>query len=154
MLSENPTSVQIRQFRSEDLAQVYELERLSFTDPYPWWLLSELARKNPDTFILAIVEGKVAGYAVVDRWDDDHQYHLVSIAVHPSERRKGLATSMLQALESKLEPGKVLRLEVRETNGAAASFYEKHNFIKTGNIPRYYSDGEGAIIMEKRTVGG
>ena len=153
MLDSTAGKFEITEFQVEDLAAVFELEQLCFKDPYPWWLLSELSRKNPDTFIVASLDSKIVGYAVVDKWDEDRQFHLVSIAVHPNERRRGVATMMLRNLETRLSPGLTLRLEVRKSNDAATNFYSKHNFIRTGTISGYYSDGEDAIVMEKRTVG-
>ncbi len=154
MLTPPNGNLEVHQFQMADLGPVYQLEELCFKDPYPWWLLTELGRKNPDTFIVATLGHKIVGYAVIDQWDEpEGHYHLVSIAVHPEARQKGIAETMLHELESKLEPERTLKLEVRESNIAAISFYNKHNFMKTGSIPGYYADGETAIIMEKKTSG-
>src|SRR5947209_20591223 len=143
----NPASeLMIIPFRQEDLASVFELEQLSFTDPYPWWLLAELARKNPTTFLVAKLKDRVVGYAIIDGSD---YYHLVSIAVHPDFRRAGVATGLLQALEERLTDRGTVRLEVRESNDAAIKFYLKHGFEKRDIVPAYYADGEAAITMEK-----
>jgi len=144
----NPASeLMIIPFRQEDLASVFELEQLSFTDPYPWWLLAELARKNPTTFLVAKLKDRVVGYAIIDGSED--YYHLVSIAVHPDFRRAGVATGLLQALEERLTDRGTVRLEVRESNDAAIKFYLKHGFEKRDIVPAYYADGETAITMEK-----
>src|SRR5438128_5169839 len=138
-------------FRQEDLASVFELEQLSFTDPYPWWLLAELARKNPNTFLVAKLKDRVVGYAIIDGSED--YYHLVSIAVHPDFRRTGVATGLLHALEECLTNRGPIRLEVRESNNAAIQFYLKHGFEKRDVVPGYYADGENAIVMEKPMTG-
>src|SRR5438093_11800908 len=142
----NPASeLLIIPFRQEDLASVFELEQLSFTDPYPWWLLAELARKNPTTFLVAKLKDRVVGYAIIDGSED--YYHLVSIAVHPDFRSAGVATGLLHALEEHLIDSRTIRLEVRESNDAAIKFYLKHEFEKKDIIPGYYADGESAITM-------
>jgi len=145
----NPASeLMIIPFRQEDLASVFELEQLSFTDPYPWWLLAELARKNPTSFLVAKLKDRVVGYAIIDGSED--YYHLVSIAVHPEFRRTGVATGLLQALEEHLTHSGLVRLEVRESNHAAIQFYVKHGFEKKDIVPGYYADGENAITMERQ----
>lgn len=146
----NPASeLIIVPFREEHLSSIFELEQLSFSDPYPWWLLAELARKNPETFLVAKLKDQVVGYAIID--DSEDYYHLVSIAVHPDFRRAGVATGLFHALEERLTDSRRVRLEVRESNDAAIKFYLKHGFAKKDIIPGYYADGEDAITMERET---
>ncbi len=139
----------ITPFRQDDMPSIFELEQLSFSDPYPWWLLADLARKNPDTFLVAKMRDQIVGYAIIDEWEDHG--HLVSIAVHPNFRRTGVATGLLLALEERLRDGGTVRLEVRESNDPAIRFYLKHGFEKKDIIDGYYADGENAITMEKET---
>jgi ribosomal-protein-alanine N-acetyltransferase len=143
------SELQIDQFRPSDMAQVVELEQLCFKDPYPWWLLSELAHRNPETFVIAKVNDRIVGYAIIDHWED--HYHLVSIAVHPGNRRTGIATGLLNGLDKYLTRNITVKLEVRESNDPAIAFYLKHGFAKVDVIPDYYADGENAIVMEKLT---
>jgi [ribosomal protein S18]-alanine N-acetyltransferase len=138
--------LQIRQFKAGDLAAISEIERLSFKDPFPSYFLSQLADANPDTFTVAVIGDKVVGYAVIDKWPD--QDHLVSIAVIPESRMKGVGQAMLDHLIERLDPGR-LKLEVRRSNGAALELYRKNGFIQTGVAYSYYTDGEDAIQMEK-----
>ena len=140
----------IDSLQPDDMPFILELEQLSFNDPYPSWLLSDLARKNPDTFLVAKTEGKTIGYAIIDQWDD--HYHLVSIAVHPDSRKRGVATALLKVLEQRLLKDEIIRLEVRRSNEAAISFYLKHGFVRTDEMLDYYADGEDAIIMEKSSI--
>src|SRR2546425_1671300 len=141
----------ITPFRQEDMISVFELEQVCFSDPYPWWLLSELARENPDTFLVARMKDRIVGYAIIDCSKD--LYHLVSIAVHPDFRRTRVGTGLLQALEEPLTVRGTVRLEVRESNDAAIQFYFKHRFEKKDVIPGYYADGENAIVMEQLMSG-
>src|SRR3989442_2470444 len=122
-------------FRQEDLASVFELEQLPFTDPYPWWLLAELAGKNPTTFLVTKLKDRIVGYAIIDGSKD--YYHLVSIAVHPDFRRTGVATGLLQALEERLTHSGMVRLEVRESNHTAIQFNVKHGLEKRDMLPGY-----------------
>ena len=138
--------LQIRQFRANDIGAISEIERLSFKDPFPSYFLSQLADANPDTFLVAVIGEKIVGYAVVDKWPD--QDHLVSIAVIPESRTKGVGQTLLDHLIERLHSGS-LKLEVRRSNRAALELYRKNGFVQTGVTHSYYTDGEDAIQMEK-----
>ena len=140
----------IRAVRQDDIDAISLLEEASFNDPYPSYFLSELARDNPDTFLVLTLNNEIVAYGVVDHWEDHD--HLISIAVRPDSRRKGFGEILLVALEKKLSNDRPLKLEVRQSNLAAIQLYSKRGFTKTGVAEGYYGDGEDAIIMEKRLV--
>ena len=140
----------IRAVRQDDIEAVSLLEQASFNDPYPSYFLSELARDNPETFLVLTLNNEIIGYGVVDHWDDHD--HLISIAVRTDSRRKGLGEALLVELEKRLSKERPLRLEVRQGNLAAIHLYSKRGFTKTGLAEGYYGDGEDAIIMEKKLL--
>ena len=142
--------VNIRAVNQDDIERVSVLEQASFNDPYPSYFLSELARDNPETFLVLTLNNEIVGYGVVDHWEDHD--HLISIAVRPDSRRKGLGEALLVELEKRLSKERPLRLEVRQSNFPAIQLYLKRGFTKTGLAEGYYGDGENAIIMEKRLV--
>lgn len=84
---------------------------------------------------------------MVEDWTDHD--HLISIAVRPDKRRKGLGQQLMIALEKRLSKNKPLRLEVRQGNEAAIKLYLKLGFTQTDLAEGYYTDGENAIVMEK-----
>jgi ribosomal-protein-alanine N-acetyltransferase len=137
---------QIRQFKTEDISAISEMEQLSFKDPFPSYFLSQLAEANPDTFLVAVINDKIVGYAVIDKWPD--QEHLVSIAVIPESRKTGVGQALLDHLIDRVQTGS-LKLEVRRTNKGALELYRKNGFVQTGVAHSYYADGEDAIQMEK-----
>jgi ribosomal-protein-alanine N-acetyltransferase len=136
--------------RQDDIDAISLLEEASFNDPYPSYFLADLARDNPDTFLVLVLNNEIVGYGVVDHWEDHD--HLISIAVRPDSRRKGLGEALLVELEKRLTKARPLRLEVRQSNVAAIDLYSKRGFTKTGLAEGYYGDGENAIIMEKKLV--
>jgi [ribosomal protein S18]-alanine N-acetyltransferase len=140
-------TIQIRPVKTEDLITIHELEEECFKDPFPSYFIDQLANANPSTFLVAEDSGRVIGYAVVDNWTD-HQ-HLVSIAVRPDSRRKGVAQALLDRLIERVREGP-LKLELRKSNKAALTLYMKNGFSQTGTAHSYYTDGEDAIQMEKR----
>jgi ribosomal-protein-alanine N-acetyltransferase len=138
--------LQIREVRTDDVTAISEIEQISFKDPFPTYFLSQLADANPHTFLVAVVRDKIVGYAVIDKWPE--QEHLVSIAVIPESRRKGVGQALLDHLIEKMQTGS-LRLEVRRSNKAALELYRKSGFVQTGVAHSYYTDGEDAFQMEK-----
>ncbi len=140
--------LEIRPVLSNDIESISQLEECCFNDPYPPYFLSQLAEANPDTFLVAISEGKILGYAVVDHWADHD--HLISIAVHPERRRRGIAQQLISSLGLRLLSGRPIRLEVRKNNQAAIGFYVKNGFTEVGVQEGYYRDGEDALIMERK----
>ena len=142
--------VNIRAVNQDDIERVSMLEQASFNDPYPSYFLSELARDNPETFLVLTLNDEMVAYGVVDPWEDHD--HLISIAVRPDTRRKGFGEALLVELEKRLSKERPLRLEVRQSNLAAIHLYSKRGFTKTGLAEGYYGDGENAVTMEKKFV--
>ena len=42
-----------------------------------------------------------------------------------------------------------IRLSVRASNGAAIRLYTRLSYRRSGTWPRYYADGEEALVLEK-----
>jgi ribosomal-protein-alanine N-acetyltransferase len=83
-------------------------------------------------------------------WLMADEIHISTIAIHPDWRGLGLGEWMLTRL---LEEGQALgaalaTLEVRPSNRAARSLYEKYDFQEVGRRRNYYADnGEDALIL-------
>ena len=138
---------EIRTVREADIDQISALEQGSFKDPYPTYFLSQLAHNNPDTFLVTTIDDEIVGYVVAEDWTDHD--HLISIAVRPDKRKKGIGQQLMLELEKRLSKSKQLRLEVRQSNEAAIQLYSKLGFVRTDLAEGYYTDGEDAIVMEK-----
>jgi ribosomal-protein-alanine N-acetyltransferase len=75
--------------------------------------------------------------------------HIVTLAVREGQRRRGLGELLLiAAIEVAVAHGQeVMTLEVRHSNEAAVSLYEKYGFNRVGVRSRYYDNREDALIM-------
>jgi ribosomal-protein-alanine N-acetyltransferase len=79
--------------------------------------------------------------------------HLVSIAVLPEYRRRGVGSALLsKTIDVMRNVYRVdaIYLEVRVSNEPAIRLYEKFGFRKARIWRGYYRDGEDAYIMVKR----
>ncbi|MEM2904321.1 MAG: ribosomal protein S18-alanine N-acetyltransferase [Candidatus Bathyarchaeia archaeon] len=140
--------VVIRPVAAGDLRQVLEIERLSFKRPYPSSYIDTLAYLSPDTFLVAEADRRVVGYAVFSM--RGRTAHILSLAVHPEWRRKGIGLALLKNVVCSARRSKAssIRLEVRESNLVAQRLYAQAGFSESGRIRAYYEDGEDAVVME------
>ena len=87
---------------------------------------------------------------LVGIWTALDQAHIVVIATHPNERRRGVGELLVIAtIVEALKTGAAnATLEVRKSNNVARSLYRKYGFNDVGIRHRYYHDNrEDAIIM-------
>lgn len=143
--------VKIREVREEDLDEVFEIEKLSFREPYPKSLLLIYSKISRETFL--VVEncsGKIKGYIIgLIRWNI--LGHIISLAIHPSYRRKGYAKMLISEILRRFKDNgvKVVRLEVRVSNKPAINLYLKMGFKIAYTLKNFYLDGEDAYVMFK-----
>jgi ribosomal-protein-alanine N-acetyltransferase len=83
-------------------------------------------------------------------WAILEEAHITIVAIHPRFQGQGLGQALLWALLTKAHYRQLERatLEVRDSNLAAVSLYNKFGFKEAGRRKRYYKDtGEDALIM-------
>jgi ribosomal protein S18 acetylase RimI-like enzyme len=80
------------------------------------------------------------------------EMHINKIAVEESERRKGIADALMdRCLHFARDNGiTTISLEVRQSNRGAQAFYEHLDFAPVYVRPRYYPDGEAAVVMVRQ----
>lgn len=110
---------------------------------------SEAAKENGIVLYIGENEriaGLICGYFAIGEGD------ITSVAVHPDFRRKGLALELIRKFEEHLPNGtEDIFLEVRETNTAARSLYEKCGFAAVSVRKNFYdSPRENAVVMKKQ----
>jgi [ribosomal protein S18]-alanine N-acetyltransferase len=133
-----------------DLDAIVALEEESFTNPWSReTLLWEL--RNSDVthiYVLRLADGSVAAFCVC--WMLFDELHINTVAVAPAERRRGLATALLQHVLREAVARGVSRatLEVRASNSAAIALYQRLGFRITSTRTRYYTQPEeDALIL-------
>ncbi|RLG01132.1 MAG: ribosomal-protein-alanine N-acetyltransferase [Thaumarchaeota archaeon] len=152
----------IRQASEEDLMSVININRVCLPENYTYFFFQTILRNYPKTFLVAEVDGKIVGYIMCrverilskfERFKFKRAGHVISIAVLPEYRNRGIASSLLSKaidiLKNEYRCEEVF-LEVRVSNNPAISLYEKLGFSKVSTSRRYYLDGEDAYIMARR----
>jgi len=142
-----------RRAGAKDIPIIYEIELLSFKDPYSLdFVLGLYASPFQEMFVAEdSSSGKMLAYAVIGfGLREEKALHIISFAVHPSSRKRKVGTKFLEFLISSYrEKGaKLFWLEVRESNLGAVEFYKKNGFTEIGRAEKYYRE-EDAIIFVK-----
>ena len=88
-------------------------------------------------------------------WYAADQAHIVSVGVADGYRRRGIGELLLIAAveHAVARETETITLEVRKSNAAARTLYEKYGFVEQGIRKAYYSDNrEDAVIMTKGSI--
>ncbi|MWG36657.1 ribosomal protein S18-alanine N-acetyltransferase [Halomarina oriensis] len=143
----------VRQVERADLLDVYRIEQSVFPQPWPFeaferfcdepgFLVAELRTADGPT---------IAGYVVADLTPNFGRDigHVKDLAVREECRGRGLGRLLLRHALASLEArgATVTRLEVRASNDGAIALYRDHGFQHRRTVPRYYADGENALVM-------
>lgn len=144
-------SIKIRKMKPDDVDEVIKIEELAY--PRHHWtkdsFYNELANKLAHYYCAVNINtNEIIAY--IGFWQIFEEAHITTLAVHPDYRKQQIAHVLLITMfnDCYKEMIKYVTLEVRESNIAAISLYEKFGFSSIGQRKKYYQDnGENAIIM-------
>lgn len=138
-------------FNEGYLDAVYEIEKISFGDPWSKnAFLDSINSPFTEIYIALDSTDALCGYIAVNIIAPDCE--ILNLAVNPECRRRGVADSLLTFLFDKAKDMEcdVVMLDVRESNAPAIALYEKHGFYKVGVRKRYYAGPvEDALLMDR-----
>lgn len=137
-----------RPMTQDDADAIAELEEKSFAMPWSREDFWHEAQNELAAYIVCELDGKIVAYA--GAWVSFNQAEVMSVAVEPSLRGKGIGTILFGKLieEVKLRGATAITLEVRPSNTAAIKLYESFGLKSVGRRRGYYIDnGEDALIM-------
>jgi ribosomal-protein-alanine N-acetyltransferase len=147
-------SFYLRKMKEGDLPFVLEIENVSFPNPWHEMTFRGEIYNQPISSPFVIVfkpQNKVIGYLV--SWQIRKQLQINNIAIHPDFRRMGIAEAVMHKVLSEIRMGEIelVTLEVRPSNIAARSLYNKLGFDVLGIKENYYHNPpEPAIVMGKK----
>lgn len=100
--------------------------------------------------VVASSPERLAGFAIMQFADESA--HLLLLAVHPQQRRRGIARRLLQWLLDSARTAGIaeLHLELRQGNAGARAFYRQLGFVDAALVPGYYQRREAALRMRLR----
>ncbi len=143
----------LREMRWQDIETLVGLDAELFADDaWPastWW--AELAERPRRDYVVAEVDGAIAGYGGVDHGGEVAD--VMSVAVAPGAQGRGIGRLVLDELEARAIAGGAhgILLEVRSDNAPARGLYSRNGFEDIHVRRKYYQPGDvDAIIMRKR----
>jgi ribosomal-protein-alanine N-acetyltransferase len=167
---EGTLTIIYRRMHLEDVAQVVEIDRLSFPTPWPERSYRFEITSNPASrmFVLAIPsDGDARESGLMDRllgrnprcqtiigfsgcWMVAGEVHISTLAIHPDWRGQKLGELLLWGMvrEAIRQSAEMVTLEVRVGNAVAQNLYRKYRFEPVGLRKGYYRDNrEDALLM-------
>ncbi|MDI6917669.1 MAG: ribosomal protein S18-alanine N-acetyltransferase [Thermoplasmatales archaeon] len=140
----------IRTATIQDLDEICRIEKLCFkkerySEEFILYLL-----ENQNNYSAVFEENKkIAGYIIASFHKNTAR--IISLAVHPAHRKKGIGEKLLNSAEEKAKKLKMknITLEVAKENMDAVNFYLSKRYKIDGLIKDYYGIGKGAYRMSK-----
>lgn len=147
----NSLDLKLQSLTPEDLSAILELDKACFGG---LWTMEAYQREldSPNSDLLGLFS-PFSGTQLLGMgcfWSILEEAHITLLAVHPQYQSQGLGQALLYSLLRTAGDRGLERatLEVRASNLAAISLYEKFGFQTAGRRRRYYQDnGEDALIL-------
>jgi len=108
-------------------------------------LTAELERPQARAWVIDPEIGFLTAWLVAD------ELQIQDLSVRASERRRGHGRRLLSAAElsARAEGATSITLELREGNHGALALYLAAGFEQVGSRPRYYDNGETALLLTR-----
>jgi len=135
---------------AEDVDAIYRLESEAFPSPWRREFFEGELQASGRLALTAKKDGVLIGYLFA-MWFFD-EMHVNKVAIEEHERRQGIALELMNhcIAFARAHGVKTIALEVRKLNEGAQEFYRFLDFEPLYFRPRYYPDGEGAVVMVRK----
>lgn len=140
----------IEHMTAEHIDQIAKLEKQCFCTPWSGEALRQELEVDNAVFLAAIYNNAVVGY--VGMHNNLGEGYITNVAVDTNHRRMGVGQQLMLALFDYAADNNMqfISLEVRISNNAAISLYEKLGFENLGVRKGFYSHPtEDALIMTR-----
>ena len=141
----------IESVEADAAALLADLHARAFAKP---WSAAEIAKLMTNDAVFVLISGEPEPQGFVMAWAAAGDAEILTLAVVPEARRKGVAASLVGAAGAAalIRGAASMHLEVAEDNAAARALYTKLGYEEAGRRHAYYA-GEGgsvdAIVMKR-----
>ena len=147
-----------RRAQQQDLIPVMEINLKTLPEHYSDYFYESLLAELPEAFVVALDGNTHAGYIMCKteygfscfrRLGFVKKGHMVSVAVLPEYRRRGMGRVLVEEALKGIWSRQCVEmyLEVRCSNNDAVRLYENLGFVIRQQLKSYYRDGEDAFLM-------
>jgi len=157
----------LRDFRGEDFDSLWRIDQECFAPEIAYSRLELAAYIRLRGAFTMVAEGLAEGYMarestptiigfIVAQARRRGVGHILTIDVPPANRRFGVGSRLLSTAEDRLHRAgcHIVVLETAVDNLSALAFYKRHGYSVEKTIPRYYSNGVDAFVLEKELHSG
>jgi ribosomal-protein-alanine N-acetyltransferase len=147
----------LRDYRPEDFNTLWEIDQSCFAPgiAYSQFELRSYIRRSGTFTLVAEAEGSspasriTLGFLIAEARRGAG--HVITLDVRPQARRHGVGSALMEIAESRMADAKcrLVRLETAVDNVSALAFYKRQQYDVVQTIPRYYSNGTDALLLEK-----
>ncbi len=145
----------LRRAVPSDLSALTAMHAASFSESWTGEALGALL-DSPGAFAFIGIEmsSLAAGFVLARVAADEAE--ILTIAVRPNARRKGLGRALVKAAaaQAKKMGAQAMFLEVGETNAAARALYRSLGFAQAGRRKDYYGHESGLVLTAKLPLCG
>ena len=137
----------IRLAKIDDIDSIYEIEKISFENPWSKKSIRNAIKEDLLSDILVFeYEKKVIAYISYMIIYDE--IHIANVATHPDFQNRKIASQLFKYLVNYAEENDLrITLEVRTNNKYALKLYKSFNFKIEGLRKDYYGIDKDALIM-------
>ena len=143
--------IELRDMIMEDCERVAMIDHACFQEAWSVAMFEDTLRFPTYHYIVAVSEKEgIVGFAGIVISVDTAD--VMNIGVLPEYRKQGIGNMLMKKLENlaKISKCESIMLEVRESNQAAISLYQKNDFTSIAIRKNYYSNPvEHGIVMQK-----
>jgi ribosomal protein S18 acetylase RimI-like enzyme len=132
----------------KDLPVILEVMKIGSAVDYTEFIQKSLKAAQCQA---ALVDDKIVGFAILGNSTFYRQDFMELLIVHPDYRRQGVATALIQKLET-LCTAKKFFTSTNQSNIPAQKTYEANGFVRSGYIENL-DEGDPEIIYFKRIAG-
>jgi ribosomal protein S18 acetylase RimI-like enzyme len=151
----NEHFVRLRPAELTDIPELLKIEKSCFANErFDFHMLEDIISGEGFECFIGSEENNVIASAMVHHEIELGRSRIVSIAVLPKMRGKGLGRTLLKLLEERsiASGSSIMGLEVRVTNVPAINLYLHDGYEVCGTIPNYFGRGQDALYMERRLI--
>ena len=149
----NPVKFILREADSRDFETLWRIDQQCFLPGIAYSqreLAAYMALRGAFTMVITDSDPQILGFLVATTRRNSAG-HIITIDVLPDARRLGIGSRLLTAAEDRLRTLKchTVSLETAVDNRSALTFYKHHQYFAVKTIPRYYSNGVDALVLQK-----